>query len=303
MAAITDLTNIGDGGDSLTDGANAFLGRLRRPGLALTVELRPPRLDHEPAQSADAWFEMGMTLHQLVASETPVFLTDSAVGTREEENLNHLIANLEEDVERDGICPFLTTKHTLEYCLWYAARAVAARSPALTVLGGDRHVGPPRCVPHGYLLRKAIRERFPGLALGGWANPHADPARQVGFLTQPDATADFYLTQLVSHHHLPQVDAFLEARARAGLSLPAVFGVFYYRSARPRTLARLGRFFPVPAEGLTRDFAAGMGPEEVLAASIRALRARGIEKFYVSNLPNERVEEVLAHVRELLDRP
>ena len=34
------------------------------------------------------------------------------------------MTNLEDDISRDLICPFLTTKHTLEYCLWYAARAV-----------------------------------------------------------------------------------------------------------------------------------------------------------------------------------
>jgi hypothetical protein len=52
-----------------------------------------------------------------------VFLTDSAVGAREENNLRHLVANLGDDVARDRVVPFLTAKHSLEYCLAYADRA------------------------------------------------------------------------------------------------------------------------------------------------------------------------------------
>ena len=41
------------------------------------------------------------------------------------------------------------------------------------------------------------------------------------------------------------------------MALPGVFGVFFYRSANPRTLEALKGFLPVPAEGLTREFASG----------------------------------------------
>ena len=108
-----------------------------------------------------------------------------------------------------------TTKHPLEHCLWYANRAFDAGCPALVVLGGDKDVGPPRCVPHGRDLRQRIRERVPQLALGGWANPHRDPVRQLNFLTDDDFTADFYLTQLVSHLDPGPVDPFVRAVFRA----------------------------------------------------------------------------------------
>ena len=84
--------------------------------------------------------------------------------------------------------PFLTSKHSLEYCLSYAERAHQSGFPALVVLGGDKAVGTPRCVEHAWQLRQMLRERDHTLALGGWANPHADPERQVDFLAAPTFT-------------------------------------------------------------------------------------------------------------------
>ncbi len=278
-----------------------FMDRLRSPGLEITVELRPPQMDLPRAASIDSWFTMHSTLQQLAARGTLLFLTDSAVGTREEENLRHLVTNLEADVNRELACPFMTTKHTLEYCLWYAARVVDAGCGALTVLGGDKGVGPPRCVPHGYVLRRALRERFPALALGGWANPHGDIERQIGFVGDADFNADFYLTQLVSHLELDPVDRFLKAREDAGLAeVPAVFGVFYYRSGRLKTLKRLAKYFPVPVDAVAEAFASGRSAAEVCAATIGALRERGITKFYLSNLHPERAIEQLEAVEALL---
>ena len=70
--------------------------------------------------------------------------------------------------------------------------------------------------------------------------------------------AEFYLTQIVSHHtDRPRWRRFLEAGARAGLTLPGMFGVFYYRSANTRTLRTLSQFLPVPVDELTREFADG----------------------------------------------
>ena len=43
----------------------------------------------------------------------------------------------------DRLVPFLTSKHSLDYCLMYADRASAHGFGALTVLGGDRTVGQP----------------------------------------------------------------------------------------------------------------------------------------------------------------
>jgi hypothetical protein len=145
-------------------------------------------------------------------------------------------------------------------------------------------VPPPRCVPHGRDLRELLASRVPGMILGGWANPHRDPVEQVGFLTAPDAHVAFALTQIVSDHSAPEVEAFLDEMERSGARIPVVFGVFYYRSANPGTLETLSRFFPVPTAELTAAFEAGASAEEVCASSIRALRRLGAEKVYVSNL-------------------
>jgi hypothetical protein len=207
------------------------------------------------------------------------------VGAHEEDNLRHLVTNLGHDVPREHIVPFLTTKHAFDYCLAYADRAALHGFPTLVVLGGDRKIGPPRCVEHAWQLRAAIRIRQPALRLGGWANPHADAARQVDFLLEPNNTADFYLTQVVSHHQICAVERFLEQADRRGLGLPGVFGVFYYRSANPRTLAVLEEFLPVPRTELGAEFAAGASPDEVCSRTLQALWRAGVRHFYISNLP------------------
>jgi hypothetical protein len=203
------------------------------------------------------------------------------------------VTNLGHDVPRQRIVPFLTTKHPLEYCLSYAERAHQSGFPALVVLGGDKSVGAPRSVEHAWRLRELLRERDHTLALGGWANPHADAERQVDFLTAPEFNGEFYLTQIVSHHQMPAVSRFLEAGRRRQLALPGVFGVFFYRSANPRTLAVLKDFLPVPAEGLTREFGEGHSAEDVCARTIRTLLDAGARHFYISNLPVGRAQQAL----------
>jgi hypothetical protein len=81
--------------------------------------------------------------------------------------------------------------------------------------------------------------------------------------------------------------------------MPGIFGVFYYRSANPKTLDTLRQFLPVPAEGLAREFAAGATPDEVCARTIRALRSAGIRRFYVSNLPIGKARQTLERVLQL----
>jgi hypothetical protein len=166
------------------------------------------------------------------------------------------------------------------------------------VLGGDKSVGAPRSVEHAWQLRKRLRERDPMLALGGWANPHADPERQVDFLAAKDAHAEFFLTQVVSHHHADEVSRFIRTAERRGLTMPGLFGVFFYRSANPRTLDALKGFLPVPVEGLTREFGAGATAEDVCAKTIRTLMDAGARHFYISNLPIGRAQQVLGNVLE-----
>ncbi|MFQ6045900.1 MAG: hypothetical protein ACE5PT_06015 [Gemmatimonadales bacterium] len=246
----------------------------------------------------DSWIGMYHSVRRLARHDTIIFLTDNAVGQAEEENLNHLTGNLAGDVDPARVAPFLTCKHTLDYCMMYATRAASHGFQALTVLGGDRSVGPPRCVEYAYLLRGMIRERLPLLTLGGWANPHRDPEKQVGFLLSESFNAEFYLTQIVSHHDMRLVERFVEAARKREVPYPAVFGVFYYRSANPATLGALERFFPVPTRQITEEFAAGRSPEEICATTIRALRDVGVNKIYVSNLGFRRPER---RYRSLLD--
>ena len=248
----------------------------------------------------DAWIDTYHAVRRLTREGTFVFLTDSAVGSQEEDNLRHLVTNLGNDVPRERIVPFLTSKHPLEYCLSYTERAHQSGFPALVVLGGDKAGGTPRALAHAWQLREYLRQHDHTIALGGWANPNGDPERQVDYLTAPDLHAEFYLTQIVSHHTLAPVGRFIEAAGRRALDLPGVFGVFYYRSANARTLRVLKDFLPVPAEGLTREFGEGASAEEVCARTIRALLDVGAKHFYISNLPPARAQSVLASILDLV---
>ena len=266
----------------------------------IAAELRPPRAELEAAASMDAWIDTYHAVRGLTRAGTFVFLTDSAVGMKEEDNLRHLIINLGTDVPRSHVVPFLTCKHTAEYCLAYADRARHNGFESLVVLGGDKHVGPPRCVEHAWQLREMIRAREEALTLGGWANPHSDAATQVQHLLEDRVTAEFYLTQIVSHHSRPAVERFLAEAERRQLALPGIFGVFYYRSANPKTLETLRAFLPVPVDELRAEFAAGGTPDSVCARSIRELTASGVRHFYVSNLPVGRAASTLARVLKLV---
>jgi hypothetical protein len=262
------------------------------------AELRPPRAELAAGEGMDAWIDTYHAVRRLTRQGTFVFLTDSAVGAEEEDNLRHLVINLGTDVPRARIVPFLTSKHSIEYCLSYAERAHQHGFPALVILGGDKQIGTPRCVEHAWQLRQRLRASDHTLALGGWANPHADPERQVDYLASPDFHAEFFLTQVVSHHNVDPVARFIQIADRRGLDLPAVFGVFYYRSANARTLKALASFLPVPAEGLTREFDAGASAEDVCARTIRAMMDVGARHFYISNLPIGRAQTVLASILE-----
>ena len=65
--------------------------------------------------------------------------------------------------------PFLTSKHSLEYCLSYAERAHQSGFPALVVLGGDKSVG------HAAIGRACLA----AAAAASRARPHAH-ARRMG---------------------------------------------------------------------------------------------------------------------------
>jgi len=264
----------------------------------IAAELRPPRAELRAAEGIDAWIDTYHAVRRLTREDTFVFLTDSAVGAEEEDNIRHLVTNLGPDVSRERVVPFLTSKHSLEFCLAYAERARQHAFPALVVLGGDRNVGTPRCLEHAFQLRQAIRRAAPDLLLGGWANPYGDAEAQARLLAAPDFTAEFYLTQIVSHHRLDPVRRFLREVERARVQVPGLLGVFFYRSANARTLAMLSKFLPVPAEELTREFQETRDPVEVCARTVRAMLEAGARHFYISNLPLGRAHETLRAIVE-----
>ena len=263
---------------------STLVSRLADPGPLITVELRPPRLGMNAARSMSVWIDMHHAVQRLARQRTFVLLTDDAAGDHEEESLAHLAANLGDSADLGAVIPFLTCKHPLEYCRLFARRASGLGVAAIAVVGGDHSVGPERCVPHGKDLRRILRTDQPGLPLGGWANPLRDPVEQARFIADADFTADFVLTQIVSHHYLDRVERFQSELGRLGVDLPVVYGVFHYHSANPGTLDYLGRYFPVPACELTREFGAGATAEEICLRTIRGLRGIGAEKVYVSNL-------------------
>ena len=80
--------------------------------------------------------------------------------------------------------------------------------------------------------------------------------------------------------------------------MPGVFGVFYYRSANPKTLEMLSEFLPVPVAELTREFASGATPIDVCARTIRLLIDTGARHFYVSNLPSKKTASTLNTILE-----
>src|SRR5216110_1868782 len=112
-----------------------LLAALRSGSSVIAAELQPPRAELAAHEGMDAWIDTYHAVRRLSRQGTFVFLTDSAVGTQEEDNLRHLVTNLGNDVPRERIVPFLTSKHSLEYCLSYADRARQSGFPALVVLG------------------------------------------------------------------------------------------------------------------------------------------------------------------------
>src|SRR2546425_2760291 len=177
-----------------------LLSALRSGTSVFAAELRPPRAELETREGMDAWIDTYHAVRRLTRQGTFVFLTDNAVGAQEEDNLRHLVINLGTDVPRERIVPFLTSKHSIEYCLSYAERAHQHGFPALVILGGDKQIGTPRCVEHAWQLRQRLRASDHTLALGGWANPHADPERQGDLPPAPGFPPRIFFPHGLRHH-------------------------------------------------------------------------------------------------------
>ena len=114
----------------------------------------------------------------------------------------------------------------------------------------------------------------------------------------------FLLAQIASHYQTEALDEFIESMNTMGVKIPAIYGVFYYRSANTRTCSVLSQFFPVPFEQLKHDFDSGVPAAEVCARSIHALLQRGVKHVYISNLPMataaKKFSEIESRVEEML---
>ena len=88
----------------------------------VAAERRPPRAELETGEGMNAWIDTYHAVRGLTRQGTFVFLTDSAVGAHEEDNLRHLVTNLGRDVPRERIV--LTIKSSL------AKPAVKVAAPA-----------------------------------------------------------------------------------------------------------------------------------------------------------------------------
>ena len=179
----------------------SIVERLRNEPSVIAAELRPPRAELETRASMDAWIDTYHAVRSLTREGTPVFLTDSAVGLKEEDNLRHLVSNLGSDgaAVRDRAVPDLQASDRVLHRL-RRSRGAAGIPGA----GGARRRQERRAA--------ALRRARVGAARGdpprtsrSWRSA-AGPTRtrassdQVGHLLDEHATAEFYLTQIVSHH-------------------------------------------------------------------------------------------------------
>ena len=86
---------------------NVLVDALNGEQQVIAAELRPPRAELQTSASMDAWIDTYHAVRGLTRDGTFVFLTDSAVGMKEEDNLRHLIINLGTDVPRSRVGPKL----------------------------------------------------------------------------------------------------------------------------------------------------------------------------------------------------
>ena len=113
------------------------------------------RAELDAVEGMDAWIDtyhairrLGRRQHSGVSSRT------APSAHRKRTTSGTSIANLGRELPRDMVMPFLTSKHSLDFCLSYAEQAWQQGFTSLVVLGGDKTVGHPRCVEHAWDLRR-----------------------------------------------------------------------------------------------------------------------------------------------------
>jgi len=246
-----------------------------------------------------AWIDTYHAVKRLTHEGTYVFLTDSAVGTPEEDNIGTWWpTSAGRAAQRVGAVPDVEAPARLLPVV-RRPRVASKQIPALVVLGGDRTIGPPRCVEHAWQLRSAIRSRQPEAAAGRLGrNPHADAGPPGGAAGRARVHRRVsFLTQIVSHHHAAGVERFVKelerrevrrARACSECSSTGAPSRRQWRCSRSSCRSRV--------EALTREFAGGATLSMSGARTVRTLLDAGARHFYISNLPLERTSETLAQI-------
>ena len=129
---------------------------------------------------------------------------------------------------------------------------------------------------------------MPDLALGGWANPHADAGAQVGHLLDDRVTCGVLPdADRVASQPRRRSERFLgEADAPGPVAAGNVRRLLLPVGESEERWRRSSEFLPVPVEELTREFADRRDRRgDLRAIDPRAHRAAGVRHFYISNLP------------------
>ena len=226
---------------ALRSGSSVFAAELRPPRAELATQRGHGRVDRHVSRGPAADARRARTCSSPTAPS----------ARRRKTTCGTWSLNLGNDVPRDRIVPFLTSKHPTRVPPFI--RRARAPERVQRARGARRRQERRRRRDASSTRgssRKLLRDRDRTLALGGWANPHGDPDRQVDFLDG----ARFPRRVLPDADRQPSRPssrwrASSRRRARRHLTLPGVFGVFYYRSANPRTLDALRAFLPVPTRG------------------------------------------------------
>ena len=156
----------------------------------------------DPLEGMDAWID---TYHAIRALDAPGRRRSSSPtapsARRKRTTCGTSSRTSGATLPRDRVVPFLTSKHSLDFCLSLCRAGVAARvSRRSSCSAATRRVGRPRCVEHAWELRQRdprARAAPRRSAAGRIRTPM--PAQQVDFLLDDSFTAEFYLTQVVSH--------------------------------------------------------------------------------------------------------
>ncbi len=113
--------------------------------VVIAAELRPPRAELGSQAGMDAWIDTYHAVRGLARRGLRVFLTDSAVGAAEEDNLRHLVTNLGTDVPREcivGVLERVASAGKVIVCTPREITSTRVGAPPLSALPSKRIILP-----------------------------------------------------------------------------------------------------------------------------------------------------------------